>query len=198
MKEVEIVKYNCEEEFWISMCMYTSFVDEVEIQKTGKFKDAIWREFDENETWELVPKTENTKILTIKWVLREKLNEKREVITKARLFARGFENIGTIQDLRAPVAKLSTLRVFLSICSYLHLDIQSQICKLGKTIYGLKEARIIRNRTINAVIVEANFKRSSNDYCFYIFREKQRVCYLRLSTWMTSWSAETRKQRYES
>lgn len=50
-----------------------------------------------------------------------------------------------------------------------------QFCKLVKAIYGLKEARIIWNRTINSVLVKANFKSWSNDYCFYTFREERRV-----------------------
>jgi len=45
-------------------------------------------QFQRNEVWDLVPKPENNNIIGTKWVFRNKLNEKGEVVkNKARLVA---------------------------------------------------------------------------------------------------------------
>lgn len=44
-----------------------------------------------NETWELVPRPKNKKVIGTKWVFRNKMNEKGEVvINKARLVCKGY------------------------------------------------------------------------------------------------------------
>lgn len=60
--------------------------------------------------------------ITNRWVFKEKRDCKGTISYKARLVARGFEqgNI-SILHVHAPVAKLSTFRIFLSICNKYNL-----------------------------------------------------------------------------
>jgi len=67
--------------------------------------------------WDLVPKAANKNIIGTKWVFRNKLNEKGEVVrNKARLVAQGYnqqEGIDYTETL-SPVARLEAIRLLLS------------------------------------------------------------------------------------
>jgi len=48
-------------------------------------------QFQRYDVWDLVPKLENKNIIGTKWVFRNKLNERGEVVrNKARLVAQGY------------------------------------------------------------------------------------------------------------
>lgn len=163
---------------------------------------------ERNATWELVEKPKSAKVLSTKWVLREKFSaETNETILKARLVARGFEPMAEGNELHAPAAKLSTLRILLSVYCCLKLELrqidmknaflngklkdevfieipkymktkESQVLLLNKAIYGLKEAPLIWNQTVDRVLKKSGFQRSDSDYCLYVFREGELRCYL--------------------
>ncbi len=91
---------------------------------------------------------------------------------KARLVARGFEKIRNENELRVPVAKITTFRMFLAICVKPNFEIRrtdvknaylngklsetvciefpkfvkaakNEVCRLNTAVYGLKEAALI-------------------------------------------------------
>jgi len=67
--------------------------------------------------WDLIPKLENKNITGEKWVFRNKLNEKGEVVrNKARLVAQGYSEQEGINYTKtfAPVARLEAIRLLLS------------------------------------------------------------------------------------
>lgn len=70
----------------------------------------------DNETWVLVNQPNNAEIISNRWVFRVKENTEGDVLYKARLVVKGFEQ-NIISQIHAPVARLSTLRVILSICN---------------------------------------------------------------------------------
>lgn len=120
------------------------------------------------------------------------------VKNKARLVARGFlqKNV-SFSDNYSPVTKLPTVRVFLAVCNYLNIRVvqmdvcnaflyskinsdvymllpeglnlkSNEVCKLNKTLYGLKESLKGWNKKFHDVMIKQGFVKSENDYCLYI------------------------------
>uniref|UniRef100_A0A8D9B1F5 Copia protein n=1 Tax=Cacopsylla melanoneura TaxID=428564 RepID=A0A8D9B1F5_9HEMI len=100
-------------------------------------------------------------------------------------------------EIFAPVAKLSTIRTVLAIANhkdlFLHqMDVKTaflngvleeeiymyqpegynsvnsgMVCKLNKSLYGLKQSPRCWNKRFNDFMVTSGFERSKNDYCLY-------------------------------
>lgn len=71
----------------------------------------------ENNTWTLVEKPQDVKVLTNRWVFKTKINQKGEVEKyKARLVARGHvqEHGVDYEEVFAPVARYETIRALLA------------------------------------------------------------------------------------
>lgn len=109
----------------------------------------------------------------------------------------------------SPTAKLTTFRILLAIavhhgylvhqmdvkCAFLNgllneeIYMQqpdgfqkgtSKVCKLNRSLYGLKQASRMWNERFNEFIVKLGFKRCLSDQCLYIKNEKGDVCYILL------------------
>jgi hypothetical protein len=51
-------------------------------------------QIEKNNTWELVPRPENKNIIGSKWVFKNKMNEKGQVVRhKARLVCKGYAQV---------------------------------------------------------------------------------------------------------
>ena len=74
-------------------------------------------QFSKNDIWDLVQKPKGVHVIGTKWVFRNKLNEKREVVrNKARLVAHGYiqqEGIDYTETF-ASVARLESIRLLIS------------------------------------------------------------------------------------
>ena len=73
---------------------------------------------EKNQTWELVERFENRKIIGVKWVFRTKLNVDGSVNKhKARLVVKGFAQVFGIDysETFAPVARLDTIKMLLAL-----------------------------------------------------------------------------------
>ena len=97
------------------------------------WKESMKSEYDslmENKCWKLVPRPANTNVVSSKWVYKtkEEQTEKGTLGTrkKSRTVARGFSQIKGIDysETYAPVAKLTSVRVFLSISVALGLTVE--------------------------------------------------------------------------
>jgi len=74
-------------------------------------------QFQRNKVWDLVPKPESKNIIGTKWVFRNKLNEKGQVVrNKTRLVAQGYNQQEGIDytETFALVARLEAIRLLLS------------------------------------------------------------------------------------
>lgn len=100
-------------------------VNYLEIERRPDAKQwygAVTREIEsivENETWDVVDKPKNCKVLDSKWVFVVKDHENQECDKyKARLVVRGFNQDSSsfnYDEIYSPVARLSTIRTVLAI-----------------------------------------------------------------------------------
>lgn len=149
-----------------------------------------------NNTWTEVPWPANKKVIESKWVFKVKNDGQYKARLVARGFQQEEENSNSY-DIYAPVAKLCTFRILLVLASKLnlpvfHMDVESAflygditdevymslpgktkynsktVCKLNKSIYGLKKSPKCWNIKFNTVMEKENFVRSQNDFCLYI------------------------------
>lgn len=139
---------------------------------------------------------------------RKQDQEGNTIQYKARLVAQGYsQKYGEDYDeVFAPVTRSSTFRLLLSVSgrrklqvkqidiktAFLNGELQeeiylkqppgfkinNQVYKLKKSLYGLKQAARVWNKTIHQVLVNDNFVQSQADKCLYIKKFNSKECYL--------------------
>ena len=127
---------------------------------------------------------------------------------KARLVAQGYnQKYGTDYDeVFAPVARPTTFRILLAVSAkrkyrVKHFDIKSAflygkleeeiymkqppgfeqgnlVCKLKKSLYGLKQAARQWNQEIHRVLIASGCKQSKIDKCLYTMNKSGEICYV--------------------
>ena len=159
---------------------------------------------DENNTWTLVDAPPNVKLINCKWIFKLKRDSNGNVSRyKARLVCKGCAQVKgyDYDETYAPVARLTTLRILLSIIvedelfayqldvenAFLHGELHetiykkvppgvkengNQVCKLNKTLYGLKQAPREWNFTFDTYVNSLNFVQSDADKCLYIGKDE--------------------------
>ncbi|KAM1292859.1 hypothetical protein ACFX2H_019596 [Malus domestica] len=169
-----------------------------------KWRDAMQKEIvalHDNRTWTLVPLPPHKHPIGCKWIYKVKLKPDGSVERyKARLVAKGYSQIEGLdyRETFAPVAKLTTVRVLLSIASirgwhlhqldvnnaFLHGDLyeevymslppgfgrkgETRVCKLHKSIYGLKQASRQWFIKLSSALKTAGFHQSWSDYSLFV------------------------------
>lgn len=160
----------------------------------GFWGEAVQRELDSHEkhqTWTLVKRPLHKKVIDSKWVFR-----KKEDTYKARLVAKGYQT-NDFTETYSPVGKLTTLRSLLVIANqenleieqmdvktaFLHGELQEEIymnlpeekgdmvCKLNRSIYGLKQSPRCWNQAFHEYMCKKGFQCSDYDNCLYISSE---------------------------
>lgn len=128
------------------------------------WRQAMIEELDsiyQNDTWSLIPATEDMNILGCRWVFTVKLNADGSFNKlKARLVAKGFDQEEGVDftETYSPVVRLSTIRTVLSVATsknwsitqldvknaFLHGDLQGCLC------FSLLVSKILLIQTIYA------------------------------------------------
>ncbi|KAL0299893.1 UNVERIFIED_CONTAM: Retrovirus-related Pol polyprotein from transposon TNT 1-94 [Sesamum angustifolium] len=161
-------------------------------------KDLNWLEamakeldaLETNDTWELTDLLPDKKAIGSKWVFKLKMNPDGSVERyKARLVAKGHNQVEGVDyfDSFSLVAKIVTLDVnnaFLH--GYLEEDVymsplegyakamQGQVCKLRRSLYGLKQASRQWNLKLTTKLLEFGFHQSSHDHYLLVKRFDKR------------------------
>jgi Reverse transcriptase (RNA-dependent DNA polymerase) len=157
---------------------------------------------EKNHTWDIVYLPKGKKHVGCKWVYKIKYNSNGTIkIYKARLVAKGFTQTYGVdyQETFAPVAKMSTVRILLSVATNLGWNLfqmnvnnaflqgvldeevymtlppgynttldSSQVCKLKKSIYGLKQSPRVWYAKLSSSLLKNNFVKSIADSSMFI------------------------------
>ena len=78
-------------------------------------------QIENNQTWELVPRTKGMNVTGTKWILKNRFNEHGHVTRKkARLVCKGYAQVEGInfEETFAPVARLEAIIMFLTFSCY--------------------------------------------------------------------------------
>ena len=79
-----------------------------------------------NETWDLVELPSGRNIFSSKWVFKKKMNATCQVEKfKAQLVAKGYSQVEGVDsgEIFSPVAKLTSIRVLMSLATTFDLEI---------------------------------------------------------------------------
>ena len=134
------------------------------------------------------------KVLDVKWVYAKK----DENLFKSRLVVRGFQQEEYVENIYAPVTKMQSLKILLSYCvrfglkieqmdvetAFLNGKINSEIyveqpegfmtkseeyvCKLNKTLYGLRESPRAWYDVFDKYITQLGFVKCEFEVCLYV------------------------------
>ncbi|KAM1606973.1 hypothetical protein ACFX1Z_027609 [Malus domestica] len=158
--------------------------------------------FHENNTWTIVRLPKEKKVVGSRWVYKTKFHSDGTIErNKARLVARGFiQTYGVdYKETFAPVAKMNTVRVLLSVAinnawplfqmdvknAFLHGELEEEVfmklppahpqsnnlemvCKLHKSIYGLKQSPRAWYAKLSHVLERVGFCWSNADSSLFV------------------------------
>jgi Reverse transcriptase (RNA-dependent DNA polymerase) len=189
-----------------------NYQEAMEAEDAKQWELAMQKEYEsimKNETWTLVPRPKDAKVVKSRWVLRTKDNG----MYKARFCAKGFtQRWGEDYDETfAPVAKYTSIRTLLAILAgrkakihqmdvntaflYSLLDEivyveqpegfitpgkEDYVCLLRKALYGLKQSPRAWFHVIAEVLADFNFNQSESDPCIWIHENNGERTYIAL------------------
>lgn len=139
------------EEFMNEIRTPETYEEALESKERENWRKAMESEINslkENETWELVKKPDEAKILPSKWVFKIKTNSDGSIEKfKARLVIKGFNQKRGIDFSQtfSPVARLSTIRSVLSIAANEKMYLK-QFDITTAFLYGQLEENIYMNQ----------------------------------------------------
>lgn len=158
---------------------------------------------NKNNTWRIVEKPINKKIIDVKWVYKKK----SDGTYKARLVVRGFQQKERLENVYSPVGKMQTLKILLSYCckngmyinqmdvetaflnGYVKSEVyvnepkgyetgENKVYKLIKALYGLRESPRAWYECLHKYLDKLNFIRSNYDNCLYVKRNDKDEIYI--------------------
>lgn len=194
-------------------CEPSSYQQALKDENCDKWKIAMKEEYDaliKNDTWDLVERPPNKKLVDNRWVYKVKENNVNlPVRFKARLVARGFtQQYGVnYNETFSPVVRFTSIRVILAVAAqrrmhmkqfdvktaFLNGDLKetvymeqpvgfrdgsNRVCKLKRSLYGLKQASRCWNEKFTSFIKLFGFKQSRADPCVYVSKKNEALIFL--------------------
>ena len=187
---------------------YESALKSPDVEEWKQAMEEELQAIEQNETWELVDLPKGKNVVGSKWIFKTKISDGVPIKRKARLVAQGFSQKHGIDylDVFAPVARGATLRMLLSTAgrekfTVMQYDVKTaflngkldeeifmqppkgyhtggKICKLRKSLYGLKQAARVWNKTMHESLVKRGCVQNETDHCLYLFTSGGDVVHL--------------------
>ncbi|GKA98369.1 retrotransposon protein, putative, ty1-copia subclass [Tanacetum coccineum] len=133
--------------------------------ESNKWIDAMNAEIQsmiDNMVWVLVNLPPGCKTVGSKWIFKKKTDMDGIVHTyKARLVAKGYTQLYEVdyEETFSPVADIRAIRILISIAA--------KVCKLQRSIYGLKQASRSWNKRFDEEIKRFRFTQNLDEPCVY-------------------------------
>jgi len=185
-----------------------TYNDAITSSEAYHWREAIRKELESIEkagTWRYVDRNQvplEKKPIGSRWVFKRKLNQDGTIERyKARLVAKGYAQQPGIDynETYAPVAKLTTIRLLLSIAAILDLEIHqmdvktaflngtlseeiymtipdginitgNKLCQLIRSLYGLKQSSRCWYQKLSTFLTDQGFTRIQSDYAVFVKR----------------------------
>jgi hypothetical protein len=119
----------------VNQVSHSCYLSQLEPKKfTEALKDESWvtamheelHQFIRNDVWTLVPRPQEQNVIGTKWIFKNKSDAHGTVVrNKARLVAQGYTQVEGVDfdETFAPVARLESIRILLSISSCLQIKL---------------------------------------------------------------------------
>ena len=121
-----------------------SFAEASRTLEASKWREACETELETlSDTWDLVERPENRKIIGNRWVFKRKRDAEGNIVRyRSRLVAKGYSQIPGVdyQDTFAPVARMSTLRTLLILSNHYNWSLENSDISNAYLNAPLKEA----------------------------------------------------------
>jgi hypothetical protein len=102
---------------FLSMTKPTNFEEASQEEDWIREMNEEMDQIEKNNSWELVPRPVNKNVIGSKWVFKNKMNEKGQVVrNKERLVCKGYAQVEgrDFDETFTPVARLEAIRMFLA------------------------------------------------------------------------------------
>ncbi|CAM8889977.1 unnamed protein product [Rhodiola kirilowii] len=152
-------------------------------------------QFERNKVWRLVPRPEKRKVIGTRWILKNKLNSKGEVVrNKARLVVKGYNQQEGIdyEETFAPVARLEAIRLLIAYSVQFGFKLHQMDVKTAFLNGYLKEEIFVEQ--------PPGFEDPDRQDCVYVLdkavyglKQAPRVWYERLSEYLLAHGYERGK-----
>ena len=131
-------------DYCLSPIAYTEAMQSNEQKQWMKAMNEELESLKENETWELVNRPINAKMIQIRWVMRVKTSCDGNARFKARLVAKGYAQKQGIDygETFSPVARYDTNRTLLEVAASKNMKLKQFDVKTA-FLYGELEKKIV-------------------------------------------------------
>nr|GEU52066.1 hypothetical protein [Tanacetum cinerariifolium] len=148
-----------------------------ELARPIKAMQEELNEFEHLGVWELVPRPDKVRVITLKWIYKVKLDELGEAIRIFLAFAVHMNMV--VYQMNVKTAFLNgnlTEKVYVSqLDRFVDTDKPNHVYKLKKALYGLKQAPRAWYDMLSSFLISQDFSKGSVDPTLFIHREGKKL-----------------------
>ena len=162
----------------------------------------------ENATWDLVKLPSNRKAIKSRWVFKTKKENNGKIVRhKARLVSKECSQKYGIDyhETYSPVVRYESIRYLIALAVKLNLKIDQMeqpegfnngsddVCKLKKTIYGLKQSGREWNKKLESTLKSFGLRKSRVDPCVFFTDDIELILAIYVDDILIFWKNATKR-----